>query len=132
MSVVADTHAAGWWLAAREKLSPAARAALELASQGGSTVFISSVTVVEVCYLVEKGKLSAEILAKIDAALDDPTVALTAVSLDAAVARHLRQISRGHVPDMPDRIIAATASYLGLPLVSRDGKIRSAQIQTIW
>jgi predicted nucleic acid-binding protein len=33
---------------------------------------------------------------------------------------------------MPDRIIAATAFHLGLPLVTRDAQIRSANITTIW
>jgi predicted nucleic acid-binding protein len=33
---------------------------------------------------------------------------------------------------MPDRIIAATALALGLPLVTRDRKIRAADLETIW
>jgi predicted nucleic acid-binding protein len=33
---------------------------------------------------------------------------------------------------MPDRVIAATALSLGIPLVSHDGKIRDSRIQTIW
>jgi PIN domain nuclease of toxin-antitoxin system len=33
---------------------------------------------------------------------------------------------------MPDRIIAATALTFGATLVSRDGKIRASQVQTIW
>ena len=33
---------------------------------------------------------------------------------------------------MPDRIIAATAQYLGLPLISRDRKIRLSAVETIW
>jgi len=36
------------------------------------------------------------------------------------------------VPDMPDRIIAATAIYLSLPLITKDDAIRSAGIITIW
>jgi predicted nucleic acid-binding protein len=33
---------------------------------------------------------------------------------------------------MPDRIIAATALTLGLPLVTRDGALRQLDIETIW
>jgi predicted nucleic acid-binding protein len=34
---------------------------------------------------------------------------------------------------MPDRIIAATAFYLGIPLVTRDLRIQAlTNIQTIW
>jgi len=45
-----------------------------------------------------------------------------------AVAR----FDREGVPDMPDRITAATALHLGLPLVTRDSKIRASDIETIW
>jgi predicted nucleic acid-binding protein len=33
---------------------------------------------------------------------------------------------------MPDRIIAATALHLGLPLISRDRKIQLSSVPTIW
>ena len=36
------------------------------------------------------------------------------------------------VPEMPDWIIAATALALGLPLVTRDLRIRSTSVPTIW
>jgi hypothetical protein len=52
--------------------------------------------------------------------------------LDAGVAAAVELIDRNLVPDMPDRIIAATALSLGAALVSRDRKIRSSQIHTIW
>lgn len=33
---------------------------------------------------------------------------------------------------MSDRIIAATTMHLGLPLVTRDQKIRAANVETVW
>ncbi|WP_437730494.1 hypothetical protein [Sorangium sp. So ce1335] len=39
--------------------------------------------------------------------------------------------ARADVPDMPDRIIAATAVSLGVPLVTRDGKIGASGAQTM-
>jgi predicted nucleic acid-binding protein len=48
------------------------------------------------------------------------------------VADSVELIDRNLVPDMPDRIIAATALCLGAALISRDRKIRSSQIHTIW
>lgn len=36
------------------------------------------------------------------------------------------------VPDMPDRMIAATALQLGFPLVTTDSAIRASGIPTIW
>lgn len=44
----------------------------------------------------------------------------------------MQAISRATINDMPDRIIAATALRLNLPLVTRDRKIQAAQIQCIW
>jgi PIN domain nuclease of toxin-antitoxin system len=33
---------------------------------------------------------------------------------------------------MPDRIVAATAVYFGVPVVSRGGRIRASNVQTVW
>jgi PIN domain nuclease of toxin-antitoxin system len=52
--------------------------------------------------------------------------------LDRSVADALESVSRSEVPDLPDRIVTATAAALRVPLISRDGKIRATQIQTIW
>jgi len=41
-------------------------------------------------------------------------------------------IDRRQVPDLPDRIIAATASLHGVPLISRDRAIRLSGLPTIW
>ena len=48
------------------------------------------------------------------------------------VAEAMLQVSREAIPDMPDRIVAATAIYLDVPALSRDGRIRSSRILTIW
>jgi predicted nucleic acid-binding protein len=66
-------------------------------------------------------------------AVSNPETALEVVPLNLAIARTVRQIPRNVVPEMPDRIIAATALYLNLPLVTRDLQIqRLTEIQTIW
>jgi PIN domain nuclease of toxin-antitoxin system len=33
---------------------------------------------------------------------------------------------------MPDRIVAATALYFDVPVISRDARIRAAIIKTVW
>jgi len=42
------------------------------------------------------------------------------------------RVERAQIPDLPDRIIAATALYLGLPLISRDRRILLSDVDTIW
>jgi predicted nucleic acid-binding protein len=44
----------------------------------------------------------------------------------------MRLVSRAEVPDMPDRMVAATAVYFDVPVISRDRRIRAARLKTIW
>jgi predicted nucleic acid-binding protein len=41
-------------------------------------------------------------------------------------------VPREQVSDLPDRIIAATALRLGVPLVTRDKKIALSIVETVW
>jgi PIN domain nuclease of toxin-antitoxin system len=50
----------------------------------------------------------------------------------AQVVEAMRQVPRDAVPDMPDRMVAATAVWLGVPIISRDGPIRASNVQTVW
>lgn len=129
---VADTHAVIWYMSADPRLSKTARMFMDSAAAQGNKLGISSITLVEIVYLIEKGRIPAESLTRLVAFLNDPLSAFTEVPLDLSVVRVLPQISSDQVPDMPDRIIAATAFYLQTPLVSRDAKIRASSLQTIW
>lgn len=131
-AVVADTHAIVWYLSDPDQLSAAALIALEQAEQAGDAIYISAITMVELCYLVEKGRLPQSNLLSLDSLLDDAESVLTLVPLDSGVSRALRQVPRDDVPDMPDRIIAATGLYLNVPVVTRDPHIQAATITSIW
>ena len=83
-------------------------------------------------YLVEKGRLPMVALERLMAALENRVVGLRVAPLDIDVTKFVQQIPRDTVPDMPDRIIAATALRLGLPLVTRDKRMRATGIEIIW
>ena len=131
-AVVADTHAILWFLTGSKKLSARARDALREASSSGDAVFISGMTLVEAIYLVEKERLEEDAVDRLETALADSDVAIEEVPVDRDIARAMRRIPRDTVPDMPDRLIAATAVCLNLPLVTRDSRIRDSGIETIW
>jgi len=131
-ALVVDTHTAIWYLLDVSSLSPDALTALDEAARVGDPVYLTSISMVEVIYLVEKGRLPLTALEKLDSALAEPDTGFVLVPLDLGVVRALRQIPRDAVPDMPDRIIAATALHLNLPLVTRDPEIQAAGIRTIW
>jgi PIN domain nuclease of toxin-antitoxin system len=131
-AVVVDTHAAVWYLLNAQSLSSNAQKAMDEAVQAGDPVYVSSISLVEVVYLVEKGKLPAVVLDRLTHALSEPDSGFVIAPVNLAVALAILQISRETVPDMPDRIIAATAFHLSLPLVTRDSKIAKTGITTIW
>lgn len=131
-AVVADTHAIIWYFSASKKLSDLASTALEEAL-AGDFVYISAITLVEVIYLVEKGKLLTSDLEAIVQAVSTPDPTVVVVPLDLQVAQAVAQIPRETVPELGDRIIAATALHLGVPLVTCDSRIRALTIvETIW
>jgi len=132
MAVVLDTHAVLWYLLYSPELSATARNTIEEAIRRGDDVYVSAISLVEAIYLHERGRITSEALSKLDTALSDPDSGLRVSALDAAVAAALSRIPRTAVPDMPDRIIAATAVHLNLPLVTRDRRLRDAEIKTIW
>ena len=133
MAVVADTHALVWYLVEPERLSQVALDALEGSIAAGEPVYISAISLIEICYLIEKRRIATDLLQRILAVLNDPNPSLVVVPIDLAISIAIREIDLDTVPDMPDRIIAATALHLNLPLVTRDRKIRAeGAIVTIW
>jgi PIN domain nuclease of toxin-antitoxin system len=131
-SVLADTHAAIWFLNRSPLLSEKARASMAGAIAAGDPVYVASISLVEIRYLVERARLPEQAFTALDTTLADPIGGLRIVDLDRDVARMLSRIPRDAVPDMPDRIIAASALARGVPLVTKDYKLQSAPLATIW
>lgn len=129
---VADKHTVIWYTYDDARLSPVARAWIESAAADGEQIAISFITLVEMTYLVEKGRIDAAALTRLTVELDAADAVLVEVPLDQRVAQAMQHVARTDVPDMPDRIIAATALYLGIPVISRDGRIQTSSLTTIW
>src|SRR2546423_3441407 len=130
--IVADTHAIVWYFVEPVRLSANARALIEQTALAGEAIYVSAISIIEICYLVDKGRLSAMVLQRVVNALRDANAAVEIIPVDLDVALALPRIARADVPDMPDRIIAATALHLNVPLISRDRQIRATGIHTIW
>jgi PIN domain nuclease of toxin-antitoxin system len=132
MSAVLDTHTVLWHLENSKELSEFARRTIEDAIRDGRHVYVSAISVIEAVYLTERRKIPAPALQRLRDALTDPSVGLFIASVDSSVADAIEKIPRSIVSDMPDRIIAATALHLGVPLITRDRRLQSTGIQTIW
>lgn len=132
MAAVLDTHAAIWYVFIRKRLSQDALRFIRRAIDSGKPAYISAISLVETIYLIERGRVPLEAIQRLENGLKDPASGLLVTPVDSDVAEAVRRVPRDVVPDMPDRIIAATALHLGLPLVTRDRRIQSAGIRTIW
>ena len=109
-----------------------ARATFAEAANRGEPVGVPTISLVEIVYLTEKGRIPEAALETLERELKVPGSVLATVPLDQNVALSIRKIDRATVPDLPDRIIAATALHLGVPLISRDRKIQVSGVKTIW
>lgn len=132
MSALLDTHAVLWYLEDSKELSAPACTTIEEAIADGRHVYVSAISVIEAVYLVERNKIPAAALQRLRDALTDARAGLYIAAVDAPVAEALERIPRSIVPDMPDRIIAATSLHLGTLLVTRDRQLQSSGIPTIW
>ena len=129
---VADTHTAIWYLFNDDRLSIASSDFIDQAAADGHGIAISSISLAEIVYLIEKARIPANVYPELKVALADPEHVFKEAVLTSEVVDAMRQVPRDAVPDMPDRIVAATAVYFGVPVISRDGKIRASSVQTIW
>lgn len=131
---VTDTHPLIWHLTSDRRLSRPAVKVFDDADNGLVQVLIPGIVLVEMVYLVEKGTLLRSRLEQILTLLDVPGGSYAVASLDQDVARSmLERVPWSAVPELADRIIAATAVALNLPLLSKDSRHQnSTVVETIW
>lgn len=129
---VADTHTAIWYLYDDARLSAASGDFIDQAAAEGLGIAISSISLAEIVYLIEKSRIPANVYPELKAALSDPEHVFEEAAVTSEVVDALHQVARDAVPDMPDRIVAATAVYFGVPVISRDGRIRTSTVRTVW
>ncbi len=129
---VADTHTALWYLVRNPLLSETARQFIDSAAASGNDIVLSPISLAEILYLTEKNRLPVSAYTELKMALADRQYVIREALFDLSVVEAMRQVPRNEVPDMPDRIVAATAVSLGVPVISRDGKIRTSSVPTIW
>lgn len=103
--------------------SPKAADAVDRALDANA-LHVSIGSFLDLRYLVDSGRLSAQLLDDARSIVDGE--AFTVVPLDLPVLDKMAAIPREKVPDPFDRIIAASALTLDLSLVSADEDIRGA------
>nr|HID13466.1 PIN domain-containing protein [Anaerolineae bacterium] len=132
-SYIADTHSLIWYLQDNPRLSLRARSLFSQADVGKATLVVPTIVLVEMTYLAEKKRIAYTLVKAALNLLRGASKNYRLAPLDLAVVEALERTPRSVVSDMPDRIIAATALSLGLPLLSRDPAMKAVGgLEVIW
>lgn len=123
-AVVADTHVMLWMLGGTLRERSEHAADLVESALTAHALHVSVGSFLDLRYLVDSGRFQASVLDHVRSVIDGD--AFTLVPLDMQIIDAMAKIPRHHVPDPFDRIIAATALHLDLPLVTADESIQGA------
>ncbi|MFB2982491.1 type II toxin-antitoxin system VapC family toxin [Microseira sp. BLCC-F43] len=129
---VTDTHALIWYLEDSPRLGTNASQIFTACKQGELIIWVLTIWLVEIIYLPERNRIPLELKERFNAELQAGNSGLVLADLTREVVEAVEQVPRNLVPDMPDRIIVATALSLNLPLITRDARIRMASVNTAW
>ncbi len=126
---VSDTQCIVWYLADDlRRLPKAARAAFKTAEDGAAQILVPSIALVEAIFLSERRRVPEEVLVKLMALPETSAASIRVVPLDMAVVRALSDFGPAAIPEIADRIIAATARALDLPLLTTDPVIEESKL----
>lgn len=129
---VVDTHALLWYAMGRgRKLGRRARQLLTRADEGHAAVYIPAIALVEVLEAAHRGTVVLT---------DGPEAWVSGLTASggfrvAALTTEivLRSATLYSIPERGDRLIAATAVELDLPLITRDPAIAAvASVRQVW
>ena len=129
---VADTNALIWYIYDSPRLTTNAREIFEQVAQGDDVIGFSSISLAEIVYLEEANRIPEDSLAYLLESVDITDPILAEVPFDRQIAQAMPLVERAQIPDLPDRIISATAIHFDVPLITSDRKIRSSNVETLW
>jgi PIN domain nuclease of toxin-antitoxin system len=113
-------------MAQDHRLPKIARMAFQQAKEGITQVLVLSMVLVEAVFLAERQRVSGPLLNQLMTLTDAPAAGICITPLDLAVARAVADFGPSAVPELADRIIAATARALNLPLLTTDPAIAAS------
>lgn len=126
---VTDTMGLIRHLAKSEQLGKNASKIFEEVDTGNCVVFIPVMVLMEILYLSEKNRISTTLPDVTQLVQNSTNYQIYPITTE--IILKAKEIT--DIPELHDRIIAATAVLLGLDLISRDSVIgKSALVTTIW
>jgi PIN domain nuclease of toxin-antitoxin system len=128
--ILLDTHVLIWAADDSERLSRAAVSEIRRARRDGGLA-ISAISLWELAFLLTKGKI--QMYGTVESSLRLLVEGVTVIPITPEIAVLAAQFPDDYPGDPGDRLIGATARAEGIPLITRDEKIRkSPLLRTIW
>jgi PIN domain nuclease of toxin-antitoxin system len=130
--ILLDTHAWVWWVNGQPSLSRKADRSIQQAARSAG-VYVSSISVWEITQLAARGRLELTMDVESWVAKSEAMPFLHFVPVDNAIALKSVRLPEPLHNDPADRMIIATSTILGFPLVTRDKRILDyPHVNTIW
>jgi PIN domain nuclease of toxin-antitoxin system len=130
--ILLDTHVLAWLVAQPERLSRPAASAIRRARTSDGLA-IADITVWELAFLFARGVLRSH--GTVENAVWNLVTrsGVNVKPITAEIAALATQFPDDYPKDPVDRLVGATARSEGIPLVTRDERIRSSPLlKTIW
>jgi PIN domain nuclease of toxin-antitoxin system len=129
--ILLDTHVIFWLLTTGERLSGRARAAILQARIAGEEIVYSPVSIYEIAYASHRNRM--ELNLPIDDFVKAIQYQLKMAALTAEIVVCAAQFPDFFHGDPIDRIITATAIVMDCTLITKDDKIREANLcKVVW
>lgn len=129
MLYVPDTHTLVWYLTADQRLGKQALEALASVDRGEARALVPIIVLTEILYLEEKGRILVRLGELLRYLQQHSQYDIVPYNLDLLMA--VREI--GDIPELHDRIIAATARQYDAIVLTRDPVIAgSSSVKTLW
>ncbi|MBC8457764.1 MAG: type II toxin-antitoxin system VapC family toxin [Deltaproteobacteria bacterium] len=130
--IVLDTHVWVWFVSNPELLSKRAKKATDTAINA-KEIFISSISAWEIALLVERGQLKLTLDVTDWISKSERLPFFRFIPVDNSIAIKAVNLPQPLHNDPADRIIIATATAIGAPLVTKDEKIlKYPHVKSIW
>ena len=125
-SFVTDTQALVKFMMGKKVINDRAHQAFLSADKAESTIIIPAIVLMEVLHLFEKNRINISLFQTEDL-LKSQNYQFEPLSLE--ILKTASQIT--DIPELHDRLIAATARYLDVPLITNDPVIRASEFVDI-
>jgi PIN domain nuclease of toxin-antitoxin system len=110
------------------KLGQGASQILDAIEESNDSLFVSVVSLMEIMYLAEKNRIEINLSETLD--LIEASAKYTIIDLSPDILRVAETIE---FHELHDRLILATAKWLGVKIISSDSELRKVEgIQVLW